>query len=715
METDPEIVQQIKSLHADLARKYELHGSKIDQIWRGFSQNQRAEAFKAGVAENAYLKHSRDQPLGNPWKVVSELNLDDMVTEPDFLLDHLRHRATTSLLDQYREGVRDGPGDCIFILESMRDNNLRHVDDFKYCYTRFDNEDTYGRSIRSTTAAHHRDFTTELAIAFQSRAIIPQEVGELVLTRQLYILLQLNLLVADILEIGSTTKSTKPRPRKAEEAAVSALSKLSVVHNQESLSLDDMINSSFDQKTAMNDYLVLCCSESVVLHHMVNAWFFSRPEFVPDEKGRIVPVPSDKHISISIFELIHNAATGVANWDYMHRLLQLLSERPNDKVANTILLQEISNVAHLEFSRVQKVFKRYVALGTGSKYFRRVSGKYDNGFARVLLKQDPELLTRENPQLSYIFRLCSSEIDAAKSVTWIKKLDDLYRLHPAERSEVHDGILDAFGELAVIASFVQALSATVTLPPRNPRRGQLYASRLNNLLGELESLKYEVELSRFAVPMENLLEPGMTEGAIDALDQLTARRMGTNTGFLYQDLVADCVTQIQTHYEQQKDRVAQIGKKPPKTFEDPTHEASAPDILIQRRKEKHKARPADVSPYDITRDTAKSTQVEASESPLVFKVNKNTSQVFSTMFAKSEARGSVNWSAFEAAMVDLKFSVMPKFGSVYTFSPGENVGAEKSITFHRPHKSEIEGWKLIMFASRLRRVYGWNEGSFELA
>ncbi|KAJ8066791.1 hypothetical protein OCU04_004178 [Sclerotinia nivalis] len=714
METDPENVQQIKSLHADLARRYELHGSKIEQIWRGFGQNQRAEVFKAGVPENVYLKHSRDWSQGNPWKVFPEFNLHDMVTGPDFLLDHLKYRATTSLLHQYREGVHDGPGDCIFILESMRNNNLRHVHDFKYCYTRFYDEDTYGQSIRSTTAAQHRDITTKLAFAFQSRAIVPQEVGEFVLTRQLYILSQLNILVADILEIGSTTKSTKPRPRKPEEAVVSALSNLSVVHNQENLSLDDIINSSLDQKTAMNDYLVLCCSESVVLHHMVNVWFFSRPELVPDEKGRIFPVLGDKYINISIFELIHNAATGVANWDYIHRLLQLLSERPNDKIANAILLQEISNVAHLEFSRVQKVFKRYVALGTGSKYFRRVSGKYDHGFARVLLKQNPELLTRENPQLSYIFRLCSSETDAAKSVTWIKKLDDLYRLHPTERSEVHDGVLDAFDDLAVIASFVQALSATVTLPPRNPRRGQIYASRLNSLLGELEPLKHEVDLSKFAVPMENLLEPGMTEGAIDALDQLTIERMGTNTGFLYQDLVADCVSQIQTHYEQQKDRVAQIGKKPPKTFEDPTHEASAPGILIQRRKEKDKSRPADASPYDITRDTTKSTQVEASESPTVFKVNKNTAQVFSTMFAKSEARGSVSWAAFEAAMVDLKFSVMPKFGSVYTFSPAVNMGAKKSITFHRPHKSEIGGWKLIMFASRLKRVYEWNEGSFEM-
>ncbi|KAF7908185.1 uncharacterized protein EAF01_003940 [Botrytis porri] len=85
------------------------------------------------------------------------------------------------------------------------------------------------------------------------------------------------------------------------------------------------------------------------------------------------------------------------------------------------------------------------------------------------------------------------------------------------------------------------------------------------------------------------------------------------------------------------------------------------------------------------------------------------------MFSKSEARGSVSWISFETAMVDLGFSVIPKFGSVYTFSPAaKDVGREKSITFHRPHKSEIEGWKLVMFASRLKRIYGWNEQSFKV-
>ncbi|TGO47802.1 hypothetical protein BCON_0263g00130 [Botryotinia convoluta] len=643
------------------------------------------------------------------------MNLHDMTTEPEYLLDHLRYRATTSLLHQYRVGIHDGPGDCIFILESMRDKNLRHTHDFKHCFTGFYDEETYGQSFKATTAANYREIITRLTSELEGRTVVSREVGELVLTRQLHTLIHLNVLVADILDAESTTKSTKPRPKKSNEAVISALSNLSIVHCQEKLSLDDIISNSFDQKTAVSDYLALCCSESVILQHMGNGWYFSRPELIPDEKGRILPWLADKYINTSIFELIHNMATGAATWDYMHRLLQILAEKPDDKIASTILFKEASNVAHLEFCRVQKVFKSYATLGTGTKYFKRVSGKYDNRFAQVLLKQDPELLTRENPQLSYVLRLCSPGIDVTNALPWIKKLDDIYRLHPIERSEVHDGVLDAFGDLAVIVSFVENLSATVTLPPKNARRGQIYALRLKHLLGELEPLKHEVDLSKFAVPMDNLLEPGMTEAAIDALDQFTAERMGTRTGLLYQDLVDDCVSRVQIHYEKQKDRVAQIGKKPPKIFEDPACETMGPDILIQQRRQQDKTRPTNVSPYNLTQVNTEFAQAGTVELPWVFKVNENTAQVFSAMFAKSEARGSVSWISFETAMVDLGFSVISKFGSVYTFSPAvKDVGRNKSITFHRPHKSEIEGWKLVMFASRLKRIYGWNEQSFKV-
>lgn len=78
--------------------KYKLHGQKIEQIWRSFDQSQRVNVFKVSIVEDRYLKHSKDQSVGDRWKVVPEMNLHDVTAEPEYLLDHLRYRATTSPL-----------------------------------------------------------------------------------------------------------------------------------------------------------------------------------------------------------------------------------------------------------------------------------------------------------------------------------------------------------------------------------------------------------------------------------------------------------------------------------------------------------------------------------------------------------------------------------------------------------------------------------------
>jgi hypothetical protein len=155
--------------------------------------------------------------------------------------------------------------------------------------------------------------------------------------------------------------------------------------------------------------------------------------------------------------------------DYLCRLLQLLTHESNDTVYRGIILQEMSNVCHLEYGRVQKLFGRHVQTDSGSKYFKRVSGVYDNGIARIAMKNNPEIITRENPQVHYMVRLCQARTNASKAVTWIKKLDDLRRSHPTEREEMEERELDSFSDLAVIAGFVQSLSASTF---RIPFQGQ---------------------------------------------------------------------------------------------------------------------------------------------------------------------------------------------------------------------------------------------------
>jgi hypothetical protein len=65
-------------------------------------------------------------------------------------------------------------------------------------------------------------------------------------------------------------------------------------------------------------------------------------------------------------------------------------------------------------------------------------------------------------------------------------------------------------------------------------------------------------------------------------------------------------------------------------------------------------------------------------------------------------------------MADLGFSVMPKGGSVFTFNAPASMES-RPITLHRPHVFEIEGYKLLIIARRLQRVYGWSAKSFVVA
>ena len=705
----------VKELHKDLARKYQIHGTRIEQIWRSFDRSQRAMALKAGAAEILVLKDPMDRAMGNVYKIMPEWNLRD-ITEPesDYLLDLLKHRATESLFKQYCEGVNGGQGDAEFISNSMLVNNLRHVDSFKYCFTLFMDDDQYGESFRVTDAARYNETMAGLSVAVKAGLCVPQSTGELILERQVYTLQALNILVEDILEGGSTSRNTNARPKKPAKAARAAISKLSVIETPEKLSIEGLLASALDQKSSLDDYLNLCCTEPIFLAHIANQWFFSRPELVQDEKGRILPLITDKYISIAIFEMIHNAVTGAAVWGFLYRLLQLLVDGSHDQVYRGIILQEMSNVCHLEYDRVRKLFKRHLQTGSGSKYFRRVSGVYDNGIARVAMKGNPELLTRENPQVHFMLRLCQVETDASKAVPWIKKLDDLHRSHPSEREDMEERELDSFSDLAVIAGFVRSLSASLPLPPINLKKGQIYASRSKELGAELDLLKTQIDLADFAVPIDNLMEPGMAEGALNALDQFICDKTGTKIEFLYQDLIEDCVRDIQVYYQQQKTKIGHNAKAELLPLPiSPIIETPSPEVRVQQRRQKDKSRPAHSSIYNITPATAAPAQPETIEIPPIFRVKQDTVDVFSSLFSKSESRGSISWTAFEAAMADLEFSITPKFGSVFTFFPPQNMGVRKSLTVHRPHKSWIEGYVLLFFASRLKRLYGWGEESFE--
>jgi hypothetical protein len=249
------------------------------------------------------------------------------------------------------------------------------------------------------------------------------------------------------------------------------------------------------------------------------------------------------------------------------------------------------------------------------------------------------------------------------------------------------------------------------MPSFSRKNKQGFVSRLQELEVELNQLKKQVDLREFVVPIDNLLEPGIAANALRMLDQFVVEKAGTKMVLLYQDLVEDCLSGLQEQHQKLKTRLKDDEMD---SFPHPVA-APQPEERVERRRQKEKTRPPHSSAYEFAPGEDMPVTQAPSPSPQIFKVSFSTAEVFTTLFTKSMSRGSINWSAFEAAMTDLGFSVIPKFGSVYTFYPPDTMAVKKSFTAHRPHQSKIEGHVTLIFAQRLRRVYGWSEHIFEVA
>ena len=706
--------ESVKGLQRDLARKYKLHGPRVEQIWQSLGQEQQEKAVKDGAKDGLVLKDPLDRSLGNVYKVMPEWNLRDLTrTSPSFLLDMIKHRATSGLHIQYNVGVNGGPGDHAHIVDMMQRKGLQLTDTSQYkdCYTFFFNEEQYGQSIR-ITSGKKREVLEEMKPALRAQLIIPQSIGELILIRQMHLLQCLNLVIEDILDTTSDPEGQTKHSKKPAEVATKAMAKFSLHSPPEELDLSQLLAISFDQQMALEDNITLTRTEPIVLAHEVNFWFFTRPELLADEKGRTLPLHTDQYITGAVLDAIHGAVKAAAVWTYIFHLLTLL-KGPSEKTVRATVLQEISNTCHLEYIRAQTILKRsvYTSLA-GRKWFKRISATRKDGLVRVSLNRNPECLTRENPQLHYLLRLCQDETNWSKSAQWIQKLEDLHRAHPLDKDEMTERELDSLGDLAVIVTLIQSLSSIVQLPVVSHKKGQLFVSGYSAIEKELRQLRTGVDLGDFAIPIDNLLQPGMATGALTKLDDYILQNTGTSINLLYQDLIDECASRIQKCHEEEK---TEAGKVQEGHIEPVVSETQ--EILIQCRRQKEKTRPSNSSFYELRPQAVAITEASSDENPPrvpeIFKVKTSTFNIFSSLLSRSStARGSISWDAFAGAMTDLGFSVTPKVGSIYTFVPPKTVAVQRKLTLHRPHQSNVEGARLLVFSRRLKRVYGWDESTF---
>ncbi|KAK3389939.1 hypothetical protein B0H63DRAFT_499751 [Podospora didyma] len=318
---------------------------------------------------------------------------------------------------------------------------------------------------------------------------------------------------------------------------------------------------------------------------------------LPDEKGRSLPVHADKYISAAAFDTVHDAVKQTAIWNYLRRLLELLGST-DDKVFRPIILQELSNICNLEYERAQSSFRRQAqTFSGGNKWFKRMSNAYN------------------------------------KAVN--ARLSDLHTSHPLKREKLEESEADALCDLAVIIGFIHDLSP--------------------GLEGELNKIKKDLDLRDFAVPIDNLLQPGMAEGALNTFEQFVVEKAGTKMGFLYQDLIEECLSDLDCQHEQ-------------------SSLTSASNSAGRRRK----TRPSDSSAFEIAPLVKSSPELDKTPAKPAetFKVGASTAEVFSSL---------------------------------------STMTAQKPFTVHRPHKSHIEGYSIPIYEQRLNRAYRWGGDTFQTA
>ncbi|PYH90739.1 hypothetical protein BO71DRAFT_333764 [Aspergillus ellipticus CBS 707.79] len=684
----PDILQHDQR---DLRDRYEMHFMKIRRIWSSLDKAGKERLIRAGLADGNLPKDSTDKSLGNSWRLVPEWNLKDLAESgSDFVLDMISHRATTSLPEQFIQGVDGGPGDGEVVFELMGNNEIEQIQ----CrcpneFTLFANGPDYGSYCTIRDPGERFEKVSEIVspYGFLTKAL---------LTLVHYILDKV------------FNQDEIPRFLKAETATLQALSSLTIAPRQARISLEALSARALEQVTTLKDHLNHYRAEPEGFMGVVNSWYLSQPDSVPDEDDVTLPLASTS-ASTSAFECLQNAAIGINVWSFINTVLQALIEGPNDRAYSATLLQELANLSQAEYQRVQGIFKRHVQKTDGCRHFTRVEDVDDNGTGRIVMTTKPETLTRANPCLHYRLRLCQSKTDAADAVDWIQKLDSFLKVNDPERHEISDAEKDAFGDLTVTVSFIKALSASVTLPRTHPTKGRHYLTKLRALVNEVDTWKSELDLANYLVPVEKLVRPGMTENALNSLNEFIVNKCDSDLEALYSEMAQECLTDLHPKPKGQKQE-----SSIPHASSSALPESTPPRLSIEQPKEKIKTRPEQPAGPITPPPEAPIARPEPVD-PKIIKVKAASFRVFSTLYPGAEARGSINWTAFAAAMVDVGFSIAPTTGSIFSFEPPAYLDIKQSVNIHRPHESAVEGYLIRIWAKRLRDTYGWGRDTFEIA
>lgn len=313
----------------------------------------RVRCIKAGVETTNSARgvppNPHDGLLENLCRGAPDCASDSVCWIPGAMLDMLAFRATRSPEGQFAEGKGGYLGDGGYVAHvytthaRMDDEKLAPAaaepsDGFLSFFT---DGEKYGRSFRLANLPKlGEEVRDEVNTAIGAGRCISRAVGNLVLERQVYWLSALLVVIEEILK-GDAAEMVK------------ALDKLTVDESKGQPSPSAPSAMATDHKGSSVEQLELLTTEPAVFAHSVNDCYLSRPELLPDEKGRMLPAAPDKYLSRAIFDAVHHAVRSAAIWFYIHWLLHQLFSKTDHYGLRLVLQQELANVCHLEYTLSQ--------------------------------------------------------------------------------------------------------------------------------------------------------------------------------------------------------------------------------------------------------------------------------------------------------------------------------------------------------------------------
>ncbi|KAK1585420.1 uncharacterized protein LY79DRAFT_660491 [Colletotrichum navitas] len=720
-----DIALDVRQLSRDLASRWRRYGTKFESMWCSFSQEDRAEILHVA------MPRTEGEGKGE-FDFVPYWDLEKMAEDPSILVNTLKHRATAKLPEQAVMSSVNGPSDLEVITRAFPEQiawGLRRGD----AYIAFCEGEKYGVPHKATNRGAA---AAALLPPGKDDLCVPVVYGDLVLLRQSFIIGTIGTVFMLIWDCDPEEQPGPRIPVNPEESAARLREALRLQEPAADAVHESALDIARKNKGLVGGQWGSLGVATRVLRDRVLCYLCSLPDQVLDEARVTNNTVVDKDLCTCVFDVVNDVARHHAFWTYLVAVMpemQGLVEEEEDGPGRAVVLQEMAHVCHMGFQRAQIALKRFLQkrleIEKNEKaMFVKRCGEYggDGNTLVTLAVSMDELDTVKppiDPSMQQIIRLCQPETTAEAAFEWLQKLRDLCETSTEALEQLEAWEADSLADLVTMLTLIENLTDAAALPPVNGKKRVkgLFVSKCQHVDRDLWALRDEVDLTPFTVPPARLGKPEVAAGALETISEFCRKKTGSSVEGNYDKAVRESLSELrrrlaQAQTKQQKGKAPAPAPAGPSSFIDKIQD-SHDEGEQQGRKEKVKTRPAEGPEAGLLPPAPPTPPPPQAPEPEKIKVTAATAAVFEALFDRTQNRRPIAFPALEAAMAELGFTVDSHggVGSATKFVPPAGSGW-RPVTLHRPHgaTNKIEGYRLLIAASRFREHFGWDAETFEV-